>query len=64
MVEVYSRILSSVRGHPWMAPNSRDNEVIIRWVPAHNGITGNEKADEYPKVAVEGRTPGDEVSDE
>ena len=25
---------------------SRDNDVTIRWVPAHQGITGNEKANE------------------
>lgn len=27
-------------------PRERDNEVTIRWVPAHQGVLGNEKADE------------------
>ena len=33
---------------------SRDNGVSIRWVPAHHGALGDEKADEYAKAAAEG----------
>lgn len=42
---------------------SRDNEVAVRWVPAHHGATGNERAGECAK-AVAGGSPGSEVSDE
>ena len=31
---------------------ARDNEVTIRWVPAHSKAAGNEKADELTKAAA------------
>ena len=43
---------------------SRSNEVSIRWVPAHQGVLGNEKADEYAKASAEGGRPGNDVPDE
>ena len=43
----------------------RDNEVTIRWVPAHHRITGNGKVDEYAKAAARRETPcSDDVMDE
>ena len=42
----------------------RDNDVTIRWVIARHGVTGNETADEYAKVAAEGSTPRNDVPDE
>ena len=33
----------------------RDNQVTMRWVPAHNKVEGSESADSYAKAAV-GRT--------
>ena len=43
-----------------------DNEVTIRWVPAHRGTTGNEKADEFAKAAASRAAPcsGEDVPDE
>ena len=40
------------------------HEVTIRWVPAHHGVTGNEKADEFVKAAAEGIRPDSAVPDE
>ena len=36
---------------------ARNNKVTVRWVPAHHGVAGNEKADEYAKAAAEGDRP-------
>ena len=45
--------------------HSRDNEVTVRWVLAHSGAQGNEKADQFAKVATARAAPGsDEVTDE
>ena len=33
----------------------RDNQVTIRWVPAHNKVEGNQKTDAYERAAA-GRT--------
>ena len=41
-----------------------DNEVSIRWVPAHCEIAGNEKANEYAKAAASRSAPGVAVPDE
>ena len=42
-IEVCTRILT------------RDNELTVRWVPAHSGATGNEVADRYAKAAAIGK---------
>ena len=45
---------------------ARDNEVTIRWVPAHHRVLSNEKPDEFARAAA-GRTApcsDDEVPDE
>lgn len=42
---------------------SRDNEVSIRWVPAHHSVLGNEKADEFAKAAADGEEPDSAVPD-
>ena len=42
----------------------RDNEVAVRWVPEHQGIEGNERANELAKAAAEGESPANAVSDE
>ena len=36
---------------------SRDNQVTIRWVPAHIKVEGNEKADAYAKAAAARTAP-------
>lgn len=50
-IEVCTRVLA------------RANEVAVRWVPAHQGIPGNERADEHARAAAEGGEPR-EVPDE
>ena len=41
----------------------REGELAVRWVLAHHGIAGNQKADEYAKAATEGRAPEGDVPD-
>ena len=36
---------------------ARDDEVTIRWVPAHSKMTGNEQADMYAKAAARWPSP-------
>ena len=43
---------------------TRGNEVTICWVPAHHGVPGNERADEFAKAAAEGTRPDSAVPDE
>ena len=44
---------------------ARDNDVTIRWVPAHHGIQGNEKTDGFAKAAAGRSAPcSDGVSNE
>ena len=48
-LEVYARLAA------------RDNEVTIRWVPAHSGVVGNEMVDGFAKEAASSqrhRAPG------
>ena len=42
----------------------RDNDVTVRWVPAHQGVEGNERADELAKAVTEGESLADAVPDE
>ena len=48
-IEVCSRLLA------------RDNEVTIRWVPAHSGATSNEVTDRYAKSAATGDALVEEI---
>ena len=43
---------------------ARDNDVTIRWVPAHHRVTSDEIADDFAKAAAEGSAPRDDVPDE
>ena len=40
---------------------ARDNDVTIRWVPAHSGASSNKVADEYAKSATTDDTPVEEI---
>ena len=51
-VEVATRIVSS------------ENEFTVRWVPAHHGVPGNERAGELSRAAAKGSCPDDAVPDE
>ena len=42
----------------------RNNEVTIRWVLAHQGVEGNERADKLARSAAEGGNPDSSVLDE
>ena len=44
---------------------TRDNEVTIRWLPAHSRVEGNEQVDTYAKAVVRRTDPcsDDEVPD-
>ena len=42
----------------------RGNEVTVRWVPAHRGAEGNEKADELAKAAAGNIESTDSIDDE
>jgi len=41
----------------WLTKNKSDIRVEIKWCSSHRGMAGNEKADEWAKVAAE--TPGE-----
>ena len=43
---------------------TRDNEVTVRWVPAHYGTLGDEIADEYAKAVADSGSPDDAVRDD
>ena len=40
---------------------ARNNDVAIRWVPAHSGAVGNEVADRYAKSTTSGEDPVEEM---
>ena len=49
----------------WDRVLAHDNEVTIRWVPAHSRVAGNEQADTYAKAAARRSAPhnNDDVPD-
>lgn len=54
--------MAAIEVSTWL--QMRGNEIMIRWVPAHQGASGNEKADECARAAMEGEEPEDAVLDE
>ena len=54
-------LVRSRQGRTWLGVVSylleRNNQIAIRWVPAHNKVEGNEEADAYPKAAADHTAP-------
>ena len=48
----------------WDRVLARDNEVTIRWVPAHSRVAGSEQADTYAKAAARRSAPHNNGDDD